>query len=62
VQNFKEHVHRVCVLQFGVHLSTLVFFQDYTSVEIDIKPNLTISRDGVNVSHELEECSMRGKK
>jgi hypothetical protein len=38
--------------------STLVIFQDCANgdAEIDIKPDWTICRDGVNVSQEMEEC------
>jgi len=54
---------RRCLLYFTLYFSTPVLFQDHASgdVETDIKPNLTICKDGNNVSHEMEECNTRVK-
>ena len=32
------------------------------NLETDMKPNLSISGDGINVPEQLEECSTVGKK
>jgi hypothetical protein len=54
----------ICILQFGVYLSTPLLFQDEASGddETDVKPFLSFSVDEADVSQEMEECSTEETK
>jgi hypothetical protein len=54
----------ICILQFGVYLSTPLLFQGEASgdEETDVKPFLSFSVDGADMSQETEECSIEETK
>jgi hypothetical protein len=53
----------ICILQLGVYLSIPLLFQDEANDdETDVKPFLSISVDGADVSQEMEECSTEETK
>jgi hypothetical protein len=54
----------ICILQFGVYLSTPLLFQDEANGDdkTDVKPFLSSSIDGADVSQEMEECSTEETK
>jgi hypothetical protein len=54
----------ICILQFVLYLSTPLLSQDEANGddETDVKPFLSFSVDGADLSQEMEECSIEETK
>ena len=61
VLNYRELVWKVFVLQ-GNPLFFVFQYPANGCFEIDIKPDVSISGDAINVPQQMEECSTVGKK
>lgn len=59
-----EHIKMICILQFVLYLSTPLLSQDEANGddETDVKPFLSFSVDGADLSQEMEECSIEETK